>query len=162
MKKLLLLTVAIFVAVSCSSVDKKHFKAVQFFNQNKDKLAELCYSEFPAKTEYIKGDTIRTTRTEVIEKLVDCPDGSKVECKEKTKYITETIRDTIKVIDTALETKLRAEINKLNASNVLMSEKLEDSVKQLKQAKKEVSKRDWIILGLGAILALFLIGKIKR
>lgn len=151
-----------FVAVSCSSVDKKYFKAVQFFNKNKDKLAELCYSEFPAKTEYIKGDTIRTTKTEVVEKFVDCPDGSKVECKEKIKYITETIIDTIKVVDTALDAKLRAEINKLNAYNVLISEKLEDSSKQLKQAKKETSKRDWIILCLSAILALFLISKIKR
>ena len=161
MKKLLLLTVSIFVIVSCSSVDKKHFKAVQFFNQNKDKLAELCYSEFPAKTEYIKGDTIRTTKTEVVEKLVDCPDGSKVECKEKTKYITETIRDTIKVVDTALETKLRTEINKLNASNVLMSEKIEDSLKQLKTANKENNKLEWIIKGLAAVLVILTFLKLK-
>lgn len=161
MKKLLLLTVAMFVAVSCSSVDKKHFKAVQFFNQNKDKLAELCYSEFPAKTEYIKGDTIRTTKTEVVEKLVDCPDGSKVECKEKTKYITETIRDTIKVVDTALEVKLRAEINKLNASNVLMSGKIEDGSKQLKTANKENNKLEWIIKGLAAALVILTFLKLK-
>lgn len=161
MKKLLLLTVAMFVAVSCSSVDKRHFKAVQFFNQNKDKLAELCYSEFPAKTEYIKGDTIRTTKTEVVEKLVDCPDGSKVECKEKTKHITETIIDTIKVVDTALEAKLRAEINKLNASNILMSEKIEDSLKQLKTANKENNKLEWIIKGLVAALVILTFLKLK-
>lgn len=161
----ILIICASFLFFGCASFEKQHFKSTQFFLSNKDKLAELCASEFPSVPKYIKGDEVVKYDTIInpIEVLVDCPDGTKAECPRQKTVFKEVFRtDTIFKPNTALETKLRAEINKLNASNVLLSEKLEDSAKQLKQAKKETSKRDWIILGIGVILALFLTSKIKR
>ena len=151
--------------LGCASIEKQHFKATQFFISNKDKLAELCASEYPSVPKYIKGDEVVKYDTIInpIEILVDCPDGTKAECPKQKTVFKEVFRiDTIVKPDTAREDVLRQEINKLNASSVLLTEKIEDSSKQLKQAKKETSKRDWIILGLGAILALFLTSKIKR
>ena len=161
----ILIACASLLFLGCASFEKHHFKATQFFLGNKDKLADLCASEFPSVPKYIKGDEVVKYDTIInpIEVLVDCPDGTKAECPKQKTVFKEVFRtDTIVKPDTAREDVLRQEINKLNASNVLLIEKLEDSAKQLKQAKKETSKRDWIILGLGAILALFLICKIKR
>ena len=162
--------------LGCASFEKQHFKSTQFFLSNKDKLAELCASEFPSETKYIKGDEVVTIEEIVVPVpyQVDCDSvvNSNKETNNSnvvngivyTKHIKELRQriDTLQKSNTALEAKLRAEINKLNASSVLLTKKLEDSAKQIKQAKKETSKRDWIILGLSAILALFLIGKIKR
>lgn len=149
----------------CASIEKQHYKSTKFFLNNKYKLAELCASEFPSVPKYIKGDEVVKYDTIInpIEVFVDCPDGTKAECPKQNTITKEVFRtDTIVKPDTAREDVLRQEINKLNASNVLLTEKLEDSEKQLKQANKETSKRDWIIGSLSLLLVIGLISKIKR
>lgn len=162
--------------IGCASFEKQHFKATQFFLSNKGKLAELCASEFPSETKYIKGDEVVTIEEiEVpIPYQVDCDsvvnankgteNSNVVNGIIYTKHIKELRQriDTLQKSNTALETKLRAEINKLNASNVLLTEKLEDGAKQLKQASKESRNKDLAIGGLGLLLMIGLIIIIKK
>lgn len=127
--------------LGCASVEKQHFKATQFFLSNNGKLAELCASEFPSETKYIKGDEVVKYDTIInhIEVFVDCPDGTKVKCPEnKTVYKTIYQTDTIVKPNTALEAKLRAEINDLQANNTILYKENESLLNQSKKDKRTI------------------------
>lgn len=175
MRKLFLLTLLGIVFASCSSIDKQHFKAREFYMKNKTELAILCSSEFPVRPEYIKGDTIKTKEVIYLpSEQVECPDGTKKDCPppKHTKEI-QRITDTIKVPDLATEAKLRNEISELTSNNVFLSKDKERALKELKEAKEdfkqkekehklELRKLNWIIGGLGLIIVFLSIVILKR
>ena len=78
MKKLLLHTLPLLLLIGCGSLEKKHYKAVKFFNEHENLAAEYCAGKFPSQTEYIKGEEIIKIDTTFIDVPieVDCPDGS--------------------------------------------------------------------------------------
>ncbi len=156
MKKLMLFILVLFIT-GCASQEKKHFKAQQFYLESKKELAVLCNSEFPSETIFIKGKEVIKTDTifSNIVTTLECEDGKIKECsKEKVIYKTITKTDTIQKSNTALETKLRHEINELTADNILLYKEKEKALKDLKTAEKENKKLKLYIAGL--ILALFI------
>lgn len=153
MKKLLLLLTIILMATSCGSLAKKESKARAFYEAEKGKLAELCYLHFPVKEiEVIPGDPIIVIDTvyskEIIQ--VDCPDGSKADCPPpKIINNTTTIRDTIKVLDTALSAKLSSQIEKQNKDIEILEKEKEALKNALKEEKQKNTNKTFIIIGLG-------------
>lgn len=129
--------------VGCSTFDKQHFKARKFYGENRKELADLCSSEFKPVVEYVKGDSI-VIRDTIVGKptFVDCPDGSQKECPKNT-HTKEviTITDTIKIADTALETKLRYNIMELEVKS-----------KHLESELVKSKNKDYIIVGLGLLV----------
>jgi len=165
MKYTLIFSILAFSLIGCASIDKKHFKAQQFFLKNKDKLAELCSAEFPSKTEYIKGDPVieRDTVYSDVPIYVDCPDGTKQECpKQKTIYEKITITDTLKTPNVHYEAKLNFTINELDAKNRFITIQLDKAQKDLKQSESESKRKDWIIGGLIFALAIGVVIIIKK
>ena len=150
------------ILVGCSGL--KETKSRNYYLSHKDKLAELCASEYPIETKYIKGDTIvkvKEVKGETV--FVDCPDGTKKECPEnKTIYKTIYQTDTIVKSNTALERKLQYRINDLEADNTLLVKEKIKLENYLKQANKESSQKDWIIGGLLFALGIAIVVIIKR
>lgn len=133
-----------FIFIGCSSYDKQHYKAQKFYNENKALLADICALNFPNNPIYIPGK--ETIKYDTINKdvfiEVDCDTvKGKVTVKEVVKYLNKTITktDTIKTPDLAEETRLRTQINKLEASNILLTKEKESVLKQLKEHDKEIS-----------------------
>lgn len=150
------------ILVGCSGL--KETKSRNYYLSHKDKLAELCASEFPSETKYIKGDTIVKVK-EIKGKnvFVDCPDGTKKECPEnKTIYKTIYQTDTIVKSNKALEAKLQYRINDLESDNTLLVKEKAKLENDLKQAKKESGQKDWIIGGLLFALGIAIVVIIKK
>ncbi len=151
--------------IGCTSIDKQHFKARQYYMENKDKLAELCAAEFPVIPEYIKGEEIvrYDTISYPYEVLADCPDGTKVECPKPKTIIKEVVRtDTVRRPDLAQEQKLRDRINKVNADNAILRAEKEKALEGLKQSESENKSKDWIIIGLIFTLGICVFVIIKK
>lgn len=153
-----------FLFLGCASVEKQHFKARSFYEKNRKELADLCSSEFPSETKYIKGDTIvqfKEVKGDTV--YEDCPDGTKVKCPEnKTVYKTIYQTDTIVKPNTAFEDKLRYRINDLESDNTLLAKEKESLKNDLKQAEKESTKKDWIIFSLGFLCVIGIVVIIKK
>lgn len=160
MRKLLLHTLPLLLLMGCGSLEKKHYKAVKFFNENETLAAEYCSGKFPSQTEYIKGEEIVKIDTTFIDVPieVDCPDGTKVSVDKKVPCEQKTIRvtDTLKTPDLARERVLRDKINDCNADNVLL--KKENEV--LKKALKNSKIYNWILGGVCILFVIILIKKI--
>lgn len=155
MKKLLPLL--LLFMIGCNSLERKHYKAVKFFNENENLAAEYCSGKFPSETKYIKGDPI--IKIDTVPKLVpykvDCDSlvnankgtnkpnvfngTKKVPCEQKT----ITVTDTIVKSNTAYETVLRNKINVCNADVIILEKEL-----------KESTRLNWI---LGGILLISII-----
>ena len=128
--KILFPPLLLLLLAGCSSLEKKHFKAVKFFNEHENLAAEYCAGKFPSETEFIKGDEIVKTDT-VYKKekvFVDCPDGTKKECPEEkviieTRYRTDTIQKT----NTAYEKVLKNQIIELKGENIVLSKELKNA-----------------------------------
>ena len=156
--KILFPPLLLLLLAGCSSLEKKHFKAVKFFNEHENLAAEYCAGKFPSETEFIKGDEIVKTDT-VYKKekvFVDCPDGSKKECPEEkviieTRYRTDTIQKT----NTAYETVLKNQINEVKGDNVVLVKENEKISKDLKNSRR-------YNLALGIALAICVILIIKK
>lgn len=132
-------TLPLLLLIGCGSLEKKHFKAVKFFNEHETLAAEYCAGKFPSQTEYIKGDEIVKIDTTFIDVPVevDCPDGTKVSVDKKVpcEQKTITVTDTLKTPDLARERVLRDKINNCNADNVLLKKENEELEKDLKNAR---------------------------
>ena len=151
MKRLILLLTISLLLVGC--VTEK--KARNWAYSHKDKLAEWCSDCYPVKpSDTIKGDTIikvdSITSTDTIRVIVDCPDGTKVECPPQrtiTRVIHSHSTDTIKVRDTAYERVIEDK----NSKN-------EDKVKQLERQLEDVTEsrnryRKWFFILVGLLVA---------
>lgn len=108
MKNLILIFVALLV-VGCASFEKKHARAVQFFNANEKEAAEYCSTRFPSEEKYIPGEPVVKIDTTYIDVpyRVDCDSlinankgkdqrnvfeaHKKVPCENRTEKITDTI-----------------------------------------------------------------------
>lgn len=162
------------VMVGCSGL--KETKSRNYYLSHKEKLAELCASEYPGETKYIKGETIIKRDSFPIEVpyRVDCDsvvESNKVSGKPNvvngvvyTKLIKElqTRIDTLQDSNKALEAKLQYRINDLESDNTLLIKEKTKLENDLKQAKKESSHKDWIIGGLLFALGISIIVIIKR
>lgn len=169
MRKLLLHTLPLLLLIGCGSLEKKHYKAVKFFNENETLAAEYCSGKFPSQTEYIKGEEI--VKIDTVPKLVpyqvDCDslvNANKgtdkpnvfngvvsVPCEQRTIRVT----DTLKTPDLARERVLNDKINNCNADNVLLKKENEELKKELKNSKIY----NWV---LGGLCGIFIIILIKR
>lgn len=165
MKKLIFFIPMLLFLIGCNSLQKQEYKARNFYEQQKPKLAELCHLHFPVKDlEVIPGDPIIVIDTvyskEIIQ--VDCPDGSKADCPPpKIINNTTTIRDTIKVLDTALTAKLGSQIKK-QTKDIETLEKENESLKNdLKEQKQKNTNQTFIIIGL-CIALLGSVGEIFK
>lgn len=159
-----MLFILVLFITGCASQEKKHFKAQQFYLENKKELSTLCSSEFPIRPQYIKGDTIKKTEVVYLQaEQVECPDGTKQDCPPP-KHIkeTRTITDTIKVPDLATESKLRHEINELTSDNTLLYKEKESVLKDLKTVEKENKNLKKYIAGLILVLFISLVVIIKK
>lgn len=152
-----------FVFIGCASHDKQHYKAQKFYNENKPLLADICALNFPNNPIYIPGKEIvkyDTVNKDVFVE-VDCDTvKGKVAVKEVIKYLNKTITktDTIKTPDLAEEGRLRTQINKLEANNILLTKEKESTLKELKESEKEISSLKWQRMGL--IMLCFILGVI--
>lgn len=160
--KYILIIITALLLIGCGNL--KETKSRNYYLSHKDKLAELCSSEFPSETKYIKGDTIvkvKEIKGEMV--FVDCPDGTKKECPEnKTIYKTIYQTDTIVKSNKALEAKLQYRINELEANNTLLDKEKTKLKNYLKQAKKEGSRKDWVIGCLLFALGIAIVIIIKK
>lgn len=127
-----ILGVAILVTLfSCSS--EKRF--VKLFHANPNKAAELCAENYPPILKYIKGDVVVETDTVLVEvDSVDCPEVKdekgntsipKAKCPPH-KVITNTVVDTIQVVDSALVWSLRSMIKSRDIQILDLKEKVAD------------------------------------
>lgn len=90
--------------------DQLQLQSEVFYNQHNDLLSKLCSEKFPVVTQLLPGrDTIIKTDT-IPGPTVSCPDGSSVPCPP-FKIITKTVRDTLKIEDTAKLAAAKAEYN---------------------------------------------------
>lgn len=147
----------LLLLAGCVSLEKKHFKAVKFFNEHENLAAEYCSGKFPSETEIIKEPPLIITDTiEGPAVYVDCPDGTKKECP-KNKIITRTIEHTITITksNTAYETVLKNQINELKGDNVVLVKENEKTLKDLKNSRRY----NW---ALGIALAICVILIIKK
>lgn len=158
MKKLVLIFLPLLI-IGCGSFEKRHFKAVKFFNENESLAAEFCSGKFPSQTEYIKGEPIITIDSIFIDVPfeVDCPDGTKIKDNKKVpcNQKTITITDTLRTPDLAREKVLNDKINDCNADNVLLKKENERIVKALKNSQMY----NWV---LGVLCGIFIIILIKK
>lgn len=142
------------ILVGCSGL--KETKSRNYYLSHKDKLSELCASEYPSETKYIKGDTIvkvKEVKGETV--FVDCPDGTKKECPEnKTIYKTIHQTDTIVKSNTALERKLQYRINNLEADNTLLEKEKTKLEKEVKELKDKYRRSTGSVIGLGLMLTV--------
>lgn len=128
-KLLLIIAPLLLILAGCASLEKKHFKAVKFFNEHENLAAEYCAGKFPSETEIIKEPPIVITDTiDGPTVYVDCPDGTKKECP-KNKIITRTIEHntTITKSNTAYETVLKNQIIELKGENIVLSKELKNA-----------------------------------
>lgn len=158
MRKLLLHTLPLLLLMGCGSLEKKHYKAVKFFNENETLAAEYCSGKFPSQTEYIKGEEIVKIDTTFIDVPieVDCPDGTKVSVDKKVPCEQKTIRvtDTLKTPDLAREKVLNDKINNCNADNVLLKKENEELKQKIKDKNLSL-----YILGVAFALVVYLLIK---
>lgn len=145
-----------FVFIGCASHDKQHYKAQKFYNENKTLLADICALNFPNNTIYIPGKEV--VKYDTINKdvfvEVDCDTvKGKVVVKEVVKYLNKTITkvDTIKTPDLAEEGRLRTQVYKLTADNVILTKEKESALNELKESKKEINSLKWQRVGLIAL-----------
>lgn len=165
MKKVFIL-LSIALLWGCASFEKKHYKAVKFFNENEVLAAEYCSGKFPVVPEFIKGDPI--IKIDTVPKLipyeVDCPDGTKVtgevksDCKEKTVTITDTIIQP----DKAKERVLQGEIDKYKEMYFKEKARAENEEKERKELEKKFNQLLYTVLSALGLLALLFIIKIIR
>ena len=74
-KLLLMIAPLLLIFAGCASLEKKHFKAVKFFNEHENLAAEYCAGKFPSETEIIKEPPLIITDTiEGPTVYLDCPD----------------------------------------------------------------------------------------
>jgi len=165
MKKVFIL-LSIFLLWGCASFEKKHYKAVKFFNENEVLAAEYCSGKFPVVPEFIKGDPIIKidTAPKLVPYEVDCPDGTKVtgEVKADCKETTVTITDTIIKPDRAKERFLQGEVDKYKEMYFREKTRAENEEKERKELEKKFNQLLYTILSAIGLLALIFIIKIIR
>ena len=154
---LILLSVILIWFTSCMTVDK----AKQVLKK-KDALAAICATEYPVKTEYIKGDSVITFDTIytggelIIDTVVNYSKDTVI--ITKTVPVTKVVTKTVTIVDTVVKENTAAveatkiDLNKCNdkyASLFLKYEKLFD---QSDKYRKQRNTAYWIILGLLVLL----------
>lgn len=165
MRKLIIL-LSVALLWGCASLEKKHYKAVKFFNEHENLAAEYCSGKFPVVPEFIKGDPV--IKIDTVPKLipyeVDCPDGTKIKgeviapCEEKT----TTITDTIIKPDKAKERVLQGEIDKCKEMYFKEKARAENEEKERKEVEKKFNQLLYTVLSALGLLALLFIIKIIR
>lgn len=168
MRKLIIL-LSVALLWGCASLEKKHFKAVKFFNENPVLAAEYCIGKFPAEEKIIFGDPVIKTDTVKRTIKIPCPDPSpennfkpSVECEKETIYETKTITNTTRVTDTA---KIKVLENERDVSKEkYLKEKIraENAEKERDKANKEFNQLLYTVLSALGLIALFFIIKLIR
>lgn len=166
--KLLLLAASLTVVASCASVQKQRMRAEKFYNEHPAELAEKCASNFPPTykqgkeqergrdTVYLPGDTLQcppiinpTTGESHPGKTKTCPPG-------KIVYV-----DNVRV-DTVESTALLAKLAALQLRNMKLTDDLDKTTKEKKEAIRTAEKRQLVNWGLLAVVGaggLFILKK---
>lgn len=166
-KGLILILVSILFFASCSTqkrFDRQKAKATNFFLLNKSELAKLCKDEFPSNpAEHISTNVIKDTTIIVlpgIEKecekqgqILKCPD-----CKEIK--ITETIIDSVKILDTVSVRLLKDELDKSIFESKEKTQKIDQLSLKYYEEKAAKSKYLWILIALASINVVYIVFKI--
>lgn len=156
--KYFILIITALLLIGCGNL--KETKARNYYNSNKDKLAELCALNYPSNPIYIKGKEVvkYDTILKPIEIEFDCDTiQGKVKVKEVVKYVNThtSTTDTIKTPDLAKESVLRDLNNELKASNTLL---LKDNEKALKEARS-ANRTKYVLIVLLVISLIVIIKK---
>lgn len=138
-------------------------KVVKYMEANPEMMAKYCATEFPVKTEYIRGksDTVTHVVKDTIIRQIECPPDSegnvvKLECPPNEliyKYIHNT--DTLIRENFAMTERYRLESNgwetKYNKANI-----------ERDIYRGKALTRLWIIIGMGVCLAVMLFSIIRK
>lgn len=159
MKNLILIFAALLM-VGCASFEKKHSRAVQFFNANEKEAAEYCSTRFPSVEKYIPGDPVVIIDTTYIDVpyRIDCDSLinakknkdqrnvfdviKKVPCENRTEKITDTIIQP----DKAKERLLQLQFEEANKMFIEYKTIAEMHKKQAEKYKKLSALLAFIIL----------------
>lgn len=139
-------------------------KVIGYMEEHPQMMAKYCASEFPIKTEYIRGksDTITSVVKDTITRVVmDCPpdkDGNVavLKCPPNEliyKYIHNT--DTLIRENFAMTEQWRLKSNEWET-------KYNKADLEREMYKEKANKRSWIIIGMGICLGVLLFAFIRR
>ena len=148
---LILLSVILIWFTSCVTVDK----AKQVLKK-KDALAAICATEYPVKTEYIKGDSVITFDTIytggelIIDTVVNYSKDTVIITKTipVTKVVTKTVTivDTVVKENTAAVEAAKIDLNKCHQDNSKLQSNVEALNTKLDKVKKTRSTYFWLLL----------------
>ena len=154
---LILLSVILIWFTSCMTVDK----AKQVLKK-KDALAAICATEYPVKTEYIKGDSVITFDTIytggelIIDTVVNYSKDTVI--ITKTIPVTKVISKTVHVVDTVVKENTAAveaakvALNKCDAKYSQLYLKHEALTAKLNHVKNVRSTYLWLLLLVTGLL----------
>lgn len=146
-----LITSLLFISLMLSCGSLRHYRKVaideEVTEEKKALLSSWVSKNFPVTPEYIKGDSVVIVDTTFNQSLVDSLTSSldslisnqihvdldslkaeiKRQCKPKTIYRTRTRVDTLRVVDEALVTSLKSQVDSVSKQNQLLTLQLEES-----------------------------------
>lgn len=165
---LLLLTVANLVGCYSASKAKAQFSRAVIHSP--EILAQACIDKYPAKDSLIKGDTVQIISTDTLWGLGE----TRVDTIFQAGKPYEVTRTIIVPGKTIIETRLRVDtvekesvrlLAALDLANINLTRSLALSDEKTKEAdkwKRIAKKRFWVILGMGAAMALGIFAMVRR
>lgn len=168
MRKLIIL-LSVALLWGCASLEKKHFKAVKFFNENPVLAAEYCSGKFPVEEKIIFGDPVIKTDTVKRTIKIPCPDPSpennfkpSVDCENQTIYTTTTRTITKTLTNTAKIKVLENERDTVKEKYLQEKIRADNAEKERDKANKEFNQLLYTVLSALGLVALFFIIKLIR
>jgi len=159
--KYLILLILLSGCYSRKVATKQHGRAVSTYP---DLAADYCARIYPAKDSLIKGDSIVVTDTIYTGGLTSFDTTIIMD----TKYITKTIQlPGTKIIERIFKTDTVVRVDKaaLDLCSIERGKALTiatDKTKEADKWRKIAKKRFWIILGMGAGIALGIVALIRK
>lgn len=166
MKKAFTLLFVMILLSSCMSWKKQLERSTTFFVKNPEELAKLCYTKFPTKPDTLiigKTDTVPGPVVYVKGDSVKCPDGSKQKSPDKVvKCPASTHRvDTVFREDPRKVFLFQSEIKRFKDSVLVLHTKLQESEKNVREARKQSQNRLFIVIGLIVLIVGGFIARMK-